>query len=1074
MNIHDQQARIEALHPAQSFIVQAPAGSGKTELLTQRILSLLANAVHQPEEVLAITFTRKAAEEMRLRVMESLQLGTQSIQPETEHKKSTWTLARKVLLKNETMGWNLLLNPQRLQIMTIDAFCASIAKQMPVLSRMGALPKVSNQPYVLYQKSAEKTISYLLEQDDDNIETLLLHLDNRQDRVKNEIANMLQYREQWLGLIINQDHDNLREFLENTIRGMIHQNLQDVSDTFPYELWHDLKTLIRSAVNHIDSPELENILRWDGCETHPEALPEWKALVEWILTREGTVRKRVDKNMGFPGDKEKMKEWLFRLSEQPLLVEYLQHIRVLPQPYYTENQWQVLQSLFKILPIASAQLLLEFQQQRCIDFSEVAQSALFALKSQDDPSDLLLKLDNQINHILVDEFQDTSILQFQLLEKLVSGWEENDGRTLFLVGDPMQSIYRFRQAQVGLFLRAQQEGIGSIKLINLSLQMNFRSRAGLIHWFNQHAPRCFSENSDMTLGAITYSPSKALEQHDNTRCVHAYASKDSKQQALQLIDTLKVLESNQDIQSIAILVRARNHLVEITAALAQEGIPYQAIELESLHQRPVIQHLLALTRAFISLNDTIAWLAVLRGPFCGLSLEDITLLRESKKDKTVYQNIMNHNNNLSADGINILNRISPVFRHYMLEKHRMSLSNTLKSLWIALGGPAYLSDEQTLHDAQAFFDLLASCEQGGTLEDESAFMQQLEKTFSQPINGSSKIQVMTIHRAKGLEFDAVFIPGLERRTSASDKPLLLWDDLLFAPIHATQNQDEPIYDYLWHIQKRKGHYELGRLLYVALTRARNQLHLFACIDDEKSEPTKGSFLSLLWTGLESEFVSNINETPYVTSDQSKPLMRLDPNWKWPHDFPALQLLSEIDTTKGNHVSMDMCSSKRLREKALGTVLHSALHHQHGNETMWRMHLLELGIHDDIDEAVGIIKQGFQKSKSDKRGQWILNQTEENSEYAILARHKDEFASIIIDKTFVDEQGVRWIIDYKTSQPGDMPLEQFYERAHEQHAEQLERYAAILAQQEERPIKLGLYFPLFSGWYEWEFCERNAV
>src|SRR5207253_1125382 len=123
------------------------------------------------------------------------------------------------------------------------------------------------------------------------------------------------------------------------------------------------------------------------------------------------------------------------------------------------------------------------------DFTEFAHGALEALGSVDDPSDLLLSLDQKISHVLVDEFQDTSLSQFELLTKLTSGWQEGDGRTLFLVGDPMQSIYRFREAEVSLFLQAKHSGLGSVKLEPIELSTNRRSQEGLAKWFNESCRR---------------------------------------------------------------------------------------------------------------------------------------------------------------------------------------------------------------------------------------------------------------------------------------------------------------------------------------------------------------------------------------------------------------------------------------------------------------------------------------------------------------------------------------------------------------------------------------------------------
>src|SRR5438270_4761431 len=128
----DAAERARALDAARSFIVQAPAGSGKTELLIQRCLVLLAR-VERPEEITAITFTRKAAAEMRNRVLEALALARHEPRPSEAHKARTWELGRAVLERNDALGWALEDSASRLRVQTIDALCASLTRQMPVL-----------------------------------------------------------------------------------------------------------------------------------------------------------------------------------------------------------------------------------------------------------------------------------------------------------------------------------------------------------------------------------------------------------------------------------------------------------------------------------------------------------------------------------------------------------------------------------------------------------------------------------------------------------------------------------------------------------------------------------------------------------------------------------------------------------------------------------------------------------------------------------------------------------------------------------------------------------------------------
>ena len=125
-------------------------------------------------------------------------------------------------------------------------------------------------------------------------------------------------------------------------------------------------------------------------------------------------------------------------------------------------EWKVLKSTLLLLPDMAETLRSVFSEQGKTDFTEISLTARKALGNEDDPTDLLLHLDYKIQHILVDEYQDISFKQYDLLMKLTAGWIPGDGRTMFIVGDPMQSIYRFRDAEVGLFLKTKNEGLGQI------------------------------------------------------------------------------------------------------------------------------------------------------------------------------------------------------------------------------------------------------------------------------------------------------------------------------------------------------------------------------------------------------------------------------------------------------------------------------------------------------------------------------------------------------------------------------------------------------------------------------------
>ncbi|MDX1375595.1 MAG: UvrD-helicase domain-containing protein, partial [Burkholderiales bacterium] len=157
------------------------------------------------------------------------------------------------------------------------------------------------------------------------------------------------------------------------------------------------------------------------------------------------------------------------LADNETLRAGLADVRHVPEPAYTDDQWRVLDALLRVLPLAAANLRLAFAAHGEADYIEMTNAARLALGDEETPGEAMLALDYRVQHVLVDEFQDTSHSHHALLAQLTAGWQPGDGRTLFLVGDPMQSIYRFRDADLSLFDRARQHGIGEIRLRHLRL-----------------------------------------------------------------------------------------------------------------------------------------------------------------------------------------------------------------------------------------------------------------------------------------------------------------------------------------------------------------------------------------------------------------------------------------------------------------------------------------------------------------------------------------------------------------------------------------------------------------------------
>lgn len=1114
----DQEQRTKALDVAQSFIIQAPAGSGKTELLIQRYLKLLAQC-QQPEEIVAITFTVKAAAEMRTRVLDALQ-QVENLNPVLP-EKLTLQLAHAALLQNNRLGWNLLENPHRLSIQTIDGLCNRLTRQMLILSRFGAQPDIASNIQELYVQASREVLGDLERNKlwTDSLIQLLLHLDNDHAKVIDLFCNMLAKRDQWLSSVLTAK--NQRQALEEGLQQTIKETQIKLSSKIPKHLQQEIIELLQFSAQQWVSENTDNVINhWKTQNQWPSAhhkeQQKWLCIADLLLTKDNHWRKKVDKSNGFPAPSEAksaenkllyktMKERVMSLIQQLESIEdiheHLLNIRHLPNASYSDNQWNILNCLLKLLPVLVAYLYVIFQEKNVVDYIEVTQCALEALGGIDSPTDLALTLDYRIQHILLDEFQDTSIIQLKLLEHLIAGWQSGDGRTLFLVGDPMQSIYRFRKAEVGLFLRVKYFGIGAITLQSLTLTNNFRSTKNIITWINQVFSNLMPAKEDASIGAVSFNPSLAYKSSENDSNIYCYASINNPENASHeisvLVEAIKNLRKNNDGSSIAILVRARAHLTEILPALQQANIPYRAIEIENLKDKPLIYDLLALTRALLHPGDRIAWLAILRAPWCGLTLSELHMLANNNQDSLLWTCLQKFNDlPLREETKSRLSMIVSVLAASMRNRQRQTLARNVEGTWMALGGPACLNNANELMDAKAFFKLLEKLTSNGNIINLAKLEEQLAELYAKPDNSSSNcISVMTIHKAKGLEFDHVFLPGLEREISSDKAQLLLHMerinsegkmDLLLAPIKAITDTSDSIYEFLAWQEKKRADYELIRLFYVAATRAKKTLHLFAKLaithndNNEIKKPSGNSLLAKIWPIIENDFIKNMPQTndielKNVSIATMQPLRRLTSHWQLPPTPQGIKPHFEWVASAVTHKNRPSMQKNDIPSH-IGIVIHRLLqqicldgiqHWQNINldskQAYLHHQLLSLGVPpSELTSAFSIIKQALQNTLDDPRGRWILDNQHQDSktEYALTTIIEEQTVSIIIDRTFIDQNNTRWIIDYKTgSDPNN------------NYRPQLEQYAKIIQMLDARPIRLGLYFPLQKTWQEWSYQEN---
>jgi len=334
----------------------------------------LLAVVEYPEEVIAITFTRKAAAEMQLRVLEALRRRQSGDEPEEAHEQQTDALAGQALARSDKLNWNLIGNPRRMRILTLDALNASIARAQPLSSPGGgARVVVGAELQAIHQAASMATLDWLAEEGAMQAATVevLQHVDNNTWVYASYLSQMLGTRDQWLpfvgsGLLTDSDADLLREKFEASLEFAVSEHLQRTAARLDSVLYADLCELLDyAASNMLDTGVTGSaICGLAGITELPAPVPEeiehWSGVAELLLTQQGQFRKRVDKRQGFPaGDKAKkdmMHALLETLASDFELAESLHGVLSLPPLKYTDEQWQVLLALFRILFLTTSKL----------------------------------------------------------------------------------------------------------------------------------------------------------------------------------------------------------------------------------------------------------------------------------------------------------------------------------------------------------------------------------------------------------------------------------------------------------------------------------------------------------------------------------------------------------------------------------------------------------------------------------------------------------------------------------------------------------------------------------------------
>ena len=1189
----DQAERERALDSRRSILVQAPAGSGKTDLLTRRFLRLLGE-VEDPRQIVAITFTRAAAAEMRNRILGELEkAAARAGGPQEEDEFSMESLAARAFERSRARGWDLLKMPAQLRISTIDSFCRDLALQQPLLSGLGGGLDITENPTDLYRRAARRTLEQIGDPDSDlrtpelspAIERLLLWRDNGWQEMEDLLVKMLAQRDRWMQDFLvarAPDWEALREKLERPFARAVDEALREVDQLLDQEMRDEAMNLARFACGQRNKWKQCKLFQIAGQRCEPFSGPEelerarqgYICLADLLLTGEGTLRKprSINVNLGFPREsleeKERIIDLLKQLSGVVRLEQKLSAVRTLPPARYPEEDWQVVKACFTLLRHAAGELQVAFAEAGAVDFAEVAQVALRVLQGEEGlPSDAALAVADDIHRLLVDEFQDTSRRQHKLVGALVGAWPDYQGRSVFVVGDPMQSIYFFRDADAELFPRVRALGLelpdgDPLMLDFVPLASNFRTTPKLVRELNDTFEQIFAVNDG---SGIAFSRAQAAREDDGNaeprmevhvdfvpQTVRAQSSDPDtlrrkeevaeqrsaahEKQTAEIVELIrKSLERVETARArgekfrIAVLGRTYKALEPIAQALRDARIPFRAVDLEKLGDRPEVLDALALARALLLREDRVAWLGALRAPWCGLSLSDLHIVAGGDHPALLRQPIPD----LLANRLHLLSSRGRKAAERMLRtlasatamraaEPEASLGTWIEQVWLRLGGGACVDET-----GRANLDLLWKCldqlengEPDLVGRDLDAALANLKAQPDPNASSDYGVQLMSIHKSKGLEFEVVIVPDLQAGCGRGERSLLSWlergleledesgdvTEFLVAPVQSKGAERGGCKTWVDRERRSREMQETRRILYVAATRAREELHLFA--RPEYKTENDGSYTlcdpreSLLatawpalggeirrrfdaWAGVPEHFVvasmaAGSAENVIVMPRPEKPAVvrRLPDDFVVPGESVAP---ADAEITGLGGAQLYERHTGGALSRGLGNAVHALL------EELARLRMAR-----EWDSARSALREcspriaaqlrsaGLDRQQAARIGAEALEIALEASQHAdgqwILSPHVDarseaRWAGVIggrlhevrVDRVFraghaprAEGEDCWWIIDYKTAHEGleDLP------KLRAMFAAQLELYAKVLRNLcgKDAAIRAGLYYP----------------
>jgi ATP-dependent helicase/nuclease subunit A len=1005
-----------ASSPQHSSTVLASAGTGKTWLLVTRLVRLLLEGT-APDSILAITFTRKAAAEMSVRLVERLYVLSQM--DVTDREQALLKMGIKptasLLQTAASLYENHLFDPHQLRITTFHAFCQELLRRFPLEADIPAGFEVLDATRLLEEEAWEALVDEATRSPDSTIardlEALFQYL-NGHLGTKAALMQFLNHRSDWwsytLGeadpvdyafqtlskqLDVNMEEDPIGSALTASIRG----ELQIYSGML---MQHGTKTYKQAASNINDALKPEN------------SAEECIAFLDQALLRKSITPKASNaliKSLGEDGQDrfiamhDKLRAWLLDIQDQ----------------YRRRRLLTLSHSWFR----AGTRLLANYQrikaEQRLLDFGDLEWKTYILLNHADHALWIQYKLDQRIDHLLIDEFQDTNPTQwhliFPILQELAAA-ENMRQRSVFLVGDVKQSIYRFRRAEPELFLTAREWLHDHVDAVDHTLTASWRSSQAIVDFVNTvfgsepllsrlaefhshstHRGDLWGQVEIMPLiTADKEVPSSVIEFRNPLHrprellkdSRHHNEGKAIAEKINDLVGDKTIIGSGNEARpvrfdDVMILVRSRTHVQAYEAALREAHIPYITASRGTLLDCIEISDIVSLLQFLIVPNNNLSLATVLRSPLFACSDDELMLLAEERNGHWLQRLLilaphLSHDTPLSRAAYWLSrwqNMAGHLPVHDLLDRI-YSEGNVVARYESAL--PSHLHSRMRANLTR-FIELALETD-SGRYPSLTTFLRRLATLQAQEDDApdeasfgtaTGNVRLLTIHAAKGLESPIVFLAD-STAVSANRhayQAMVRWPARHDRPTHfllcGKKDDVDNITAALLQDEAQQELREQINLLYVAVTRAKQILFISGC------KPNRGDDLG--WYGMICNQLGNADvikqngwrkssgkpSSSHINPVTAISTKMIDPRLSMP--IPSISTTSEIAPSRiGLHsIGEDGIDDGRLRGLAIHRFLQLLGDNPKSNANTIIQHVItEL----DLDTKTYPIEEWFAESE----------------------------------------------------------------------------------------------------------------